>query len=126
MSKILIVDDALFVRRMIKGALEPLGFNIIGEAENGQVGLQMIEELKPDLVTLDIVMPEMDGIEMLSALRDKHMNTKVIMITAVDQRDMMLKAMKFGISDFIVKPFEEERVISAVEKALERPEEVNK
>lgn len=120
MTSILIVDDALFMRKLIRDALEPLGFEIVGEAENGAEGLEKFEALKPDVTTLDIVMPEMNGIEMLGEIRRKHPEAKVIMITAVDQRDMMLDAMRLGVADFIVKPFDEERVVAAVEKAANR------
>ncbi len=120
MSTVLIVDDALFMRKMIRGALEPLGFDIIGEAQNGEEGIKMFEQHHPDLTTLDIVMPEMDGLEVLKEIREKDSNAKVVMITAVDQREPMLKAMKLGVADFIVKPFDENRIVSAVEKALGR------
>ncbi|OVE81424.1 two-component system response regulator [bacterium M21] len=120
MAKVLIVDDALFMRRMIRNALEPLGFEIVGEASNGVEGLQMFNELSPDITTLDIVMPEMDGIETLEKIREQSPDAKIIMITAVDQRDSMLQAMKLGVSDFVVKPFDEDRIISAAEKALGR------
>lgn len=120
MSSVLIVDDALFMRQMIRDALEPLGFDEVLEAENGREGLEMFVKHKPDITTLDIVMPEMDGIEVLQGIRSRSKDAKVIMITAVDQREMMLQSMKLGINDFIVKPFEEERVISTVEKVLQR------
>ena len=120
MVKVLIVDDALFMRRMIRMALEPLGFEIVGEAENGRVGVEQFKKLKPDLVTMDIVMPEMDGLEALEAIRAEDPEAKVIMITAVDQRESMLKAMKLGVSDFVVKPFDDDRIISAAEKAIGR------
>lgn len=118
MNKILIVDDALFMRNLIRDALEPLGFVIAGEAENGVEAVNKFQSLHPDLTTLDIIMPEMDGLEALKAIRGFSSDAKVIMITAVDQRDAMLQAMKLGVSDFIVKPFDDRRVISAVEKAL--------
>jgi two-component system, chemotaxis family, chemotaxis protein CheY len=120
MAKVLIVDDALFMRRMIRGALEPLGFEIVDEAENGRVAVEKYKELRPDLTTLDIVMPEMDGIEALKEIREHDPDAGVIMITAVDQRASMLQAMKLGVSDFVVKPFDEDRIISAAEKVLGR------
>jgi two-component system chemotaxis response regulator CheY len=117
-NRILIVDDALFMRRMIRNALEPLGYDIVGEAENGQEALNKFEELTPDLVTLDIIMPDIDGLEALSRIRAKSDAVKVIMVTAIDQREAMINAMRNGVSDFIVKPFDDDRVISAVQKAL--------
>ncbi len=120
MHKILIVDDALFMRRLIREALEPVGFEVIGEAENGLEALKLFESMKPDLMTLDIIMPEMDGIQVLQEIRKTDKEAKIVMITAVDQRDCMLKAMSLGVSDFIVKPFDDTRVVSAVEKAIGR------
>ncbi len=120
MHRILIVDDALFMRRLIREALEPVGFEIVGEAENGLEALKIYDAEKPDLMTLDIIMPEMDGIQVLQEIRKKYPDAKIIMITAVDQRDCMLKAMSLGVSDFIVKPFDDTRVVSAVEKAIGR------
>lgn len=117
-NRILIVDDALFMRRMIRKALEPLGYEIVGEAENGKEAIEKFEELTPDLVTLDIIMPDIDGLEALSQIREKSGEVKVIMVTAIDQRESMIKAMKNGVSDFIVKPFDDDRVVSAVQKAL--------
>lgn len=120
MPEVLIVDDALFMRKLIRDALEPLGFVVVGEAANGREALERFSELAPDLVTLDIVMPEMDGLEALKQIRMQDEEAKVIMITAVDQRDAMLTAMNLGVADFVVKPFEPERIVSAVEKALGR------
>jgi len=119
-TRVLIVDDALFMRKLIREALTPYGFNIVGEAENGEQGVNMYKELNPDLVTLDIVMPEMDGIQALTALKKWNNQAKVIMITALEQRDLMLQAVRLGVSDFIVKPFTDDRVLSAIEKALGR------
>ncbi|MBF0120584.1 MAG: response regulator [Desulfobacterales bacterium] len=120
MSTVLIVDDALFMRKKVRDALEPFGFKIIGEAQNGKDAVKKFEELNPDVITLDIVMPEMDGIEVLAKIREKNKSIPIIMITAIDQRESMLKAMKLGITDFIVKPFDNNRVVSAVQKAVQR------
>ncbi len=117
--KILIVDDALFMRAMLRKALEPLGYEI-QEAENGRLAVEQCRAWKPDLITLDIVMPEMDGLEALAIIRKESPATRVVMVTAVDQRNLMRQAMDLGISDFIVKPFDENRVISAVDRALAR------
>lgn len=118
MSKILIVDDALFMRKMIRDALEPLGYEIAGEGQDGREALDLYEETHPDLTTLDIIMPGMDGLETLRELRKRDPEAKVIMITAVDQKPMMQEAMRLGVSDFIVKPFDDTRVVSAIQKAL--------
>jgi two-component system, chemotaxis family, chemotaxis protein CheY len=120
MIKILVIDDAIFMRKLIKDALAPLGVEIVGEAANGKIGLEMFHRLQPDLVTLDIVMPEMDGLQTLEAIRSTHPKFPVIMISALDQREQMLKAMNLGASEFIVKPFDHARVASAVNNALER------
>jgi two-component system, chemotaxis family, chemotaxis protein CheY len=119
-TRILVVDDALFMRKLIRDALDPYGFTIVGEAENGQQGVAMFRDLKPDIVTLDIVMPEMDGLQALAALKQENRDARVIMITALEQRDLMLEAVRLGATDFIVKPFSEDRVLSAIEKALGR------
>ncbi len=120
MSSILIVDDALFMRNMIRSALEPLAFDTIVEAQNGREALEKFKELQPDVVTLDVVMPEMDGLATLEAIRGAAPEAQVIMVTALDQRETMLRAMQLGVSDFVVKPFDDDRVVSAVEKALAR------
>ncbi len=120
MSSVLIVDDALFMRKLIREALEPLGFNIAGEAQNGAEAINSYNILKPDLITMDIVMPDMDGLQALKIIRETSTDVRVIMITAVDQRDSMLEAMRLGVSDFVVKPFDDDRIVSAVEKAMSR------
>ena len=126
MATVLIVEDALFMRRTIRGALEPLGFEIVGEASSGEQGLEMFKKFKPDLTTMDIVMPGMDGIEALTAIRKESPDAKVIMITAIDQRESMLAAMHLGISDFVVKPFDDNRIISAAENALGKKYNIQK
>lgn len=118
MTRILIVDDALFMRKLIRDALEPLGFTICGEAGDGNIAIEKFRELRPDLTTLDIVMPNADGLAALAGIRQIDPKAKVIMVTAVDQREAMLRAMHLGVSDFIVKPFDADRILSAVEKAL--------
>jgi len=117
--KVLIVDDALFMRATLRKALEPLGYEI-REAENGVQAIEIAGEWSPDLITMDIVMPEMDGLQALAEIRRSASQVRVVMVTAVDQREPMQEAMRLGISDFIVKPFDENRVISAVDRALSR------
>lgn len=118
MSGILIVDDAAFMRMMIKDILTKNGFNVIAEAENGAVAVQKYVETKPDLVIMDITMPEMDGIEAVKQIRQQDPSAKIIMCSAMGQQAMVIDAIQAGAKDFIVKPFQPERVIEAVKKAL--------
>ena len=117
-KNILISDDAAFMRRMIKDILTKNGYNVVGEAENGKVAVDKYTELKPDLVLMDITMPEMDGIESLKAIRAKDPNACVIMCSAMGQQAMVIEAIQSGAKDFIVKPFQAERVLEAVKKVI--------
>lgn len=117
-KRILIVDDAAFMRMMIKDILTKHGYEVVGEAENGNVAVQMYNELRPDLVTMDITMPELDGLGALKAIRQLDPEAKVIMCSAMGQQSMVVDAIKSGAKDFIVKPFQPDRVIAAVEKTL--------
>ncbi|KPJ89208.1 MAG: chemotaxis protein CheY [Spirochaetes bacterium DG_61] len=117
-KRILIVDDATFIRTMVKDILEPKGFEIAGEATNGLEAVTKFEELKPDLVTMDITMKEKDGLEAARDILMRHPDARIIMVTALGQEKMLLDSIKLGVRDFVVKPFQPERIISAVEKAL--------
>lgn len=117
-KRILIVDDAAFMRMMLKDILTKNGFTVVGEAENGQVAVEKYQEVKPDLVTMDITMPEMDGITALREVRRIDPTAKVIMCSAMGQQSMVIDAIQAGAKDFIVKPFQPERVLEAVTKAL--------
>ena len=117
-KNILICDDAAFMRMMIKDILTKNGYNVVGEAENGKVAVDKYMELKPDLVLMDITMPEMDGIESLKAIRAKDPNACVIMCSAMGQQAMVIEAIQSGAKDFIVKPFQAERVLEAVKKVI--------
>jgi two-component system chemotaxis response regulator CheY len=117
-KKILIVDDATFMRTMVKDILVPKGYEIAGEATNGNEAMQKYEELKPDLVTMDITMKEKDGLEAARDILLKYPDARIIMVTALGQEKMLVDSIKLGVKDFVVKPFEPERIISAVEKAL--------
>ncbi|HEY4565820.1 response regulator [Planococcaceae bacterium Storch 2/2-2] len=117
-KKILIVDDAAFMRMMIKDILEKNGFEVVGEAENGAQAVEKYFELSPDLVTMDITMPEMDGITALKEIKAKDAGATVIMCSAMGQQAMVIDAIQAGAKDFIVKPFQADRVIEAIEKAL--------
>ena len=117
-KSVLICDDAAFMRVMIKDILTKNGYNVVGEAENGNVAVDKYTELKPDLVLMDITMPEMDGIESLKAIRAKDPNACVIMCSAMGQQAMVIEAIQSGAKDFIVKPFQAERVLEAVKKVI--------
>lgn len=119
MAKVLIVDDSRTSRRMLREILENMGHEVIGEATNGEEGYLMFKELKPDLVTLDITMPKMDGIEALMLIKKYDSNAEVIMITAAGQKDKMIQAVKYGASEFITKPYERDEVEKIIVQILE-------
>lgn len=116
--RILVVDDASFMRMMIKEILSKNGFEVVGEAADGAQAVDMFKELAPDLVTMDITMPEMDGIAALKEIKKVDGNAKVIMCSAMGQQAMVIDAIQAGAKDFIVKPFQADRVIEAVKKTL--------
>ncbi len=117
-NKILIVDDAAFMRMMIKDILSKNGYEVVGEANDGAQAIERYKELKPDLVTMDITMPEMDGILALKEIKKFDGNAKVIMCSAMGQQAMVIDAIQAGAKDFIVKPFQADRVIEAIKKTL--------
>lgn len=117
--KILICDDSIFMRTMLKQHLNSIGnVEIVGEAGNGVEAVKQYIALKPDVVTMDITMPEKDGIQALKEIRQKDVNAKVIMCSAMGQQAMVIEAIQLGAKDFIVKPFNSERVKSALEKVM--------
>lgn len=117
-QRILIVDDAAFMRMMVKDILSKNGFEVVGEAENGKVAIEKYKELKPDLITMDITMPEMDGIAAVKKIKEIDDSARIIMCSAMGQQAMVIDAIQAGAKDFIVKPFQPDRVIEAVRKAL--------
>ncbi len=117
-KNILVCDDAAFMRMMVKDILTKGGYNVVGEAENGAVAVQKYAELKPDLVTMDITMPEMDGIQALKKIREMDAGATVIMCSAMGQQAMVIEAIQSGAKDFIVKPFQADRVLEAVKKII--------
>ena len=117
-KNILICDDAAFMRMMIKDILTKNGYNVVGEAENGAKGVEKYNELKPDLVLMDITMPEMDGIAALKAIKANDPGASVIMCSAMGQQAMVIESIQSGAKDFIVKPFQADRVIEAVKKVV--------
>ena len=117
-KKVLIVDDAAFMRMMLKDILTKNGYEVVGEAENGAKAVEKYEEVTPDLVTMDITMPEMDGISALKNIRSIDSNAKVVMCSAMGQQAMVIEAIQAGARDFIVKPFQADRVLEAVKKVI--------
>ena len=117
-KNILICDDASFMRMMMKDILTKNGYNVVGEAENGVKAVEAYSECNPDLVLMDITMPEMDGIGALKGIREKDPNASVIMCSAMGQQAMVIEAIQSGAKDFIVKPFQAERVLEAVKKVI--------
>ena len=117
-KNILICDDAAFMRMMIKDILTKNGYNVAGEAENGAKAVEKYAEVKPDLVLMDITMPEMDGIQALKEIKKLDGNAKVIMCSAMGQQAMVIESIQAGAKDFIVKPFQAERVLEAVKKVI--------
>ena len=120
-KRILITDDAAFMRMMLKDILSKNGYEIAGEAENGKVAIEKYNELKPDLVTLDITMPELDGIGALKGIKAADPNAVCIMCSAMGQQAMVIESIQAGAKDFIVKPFQADRVLEAVKKAIGSP-----
>lgn len=116
MSKILIVDDSRTSRKILRGILEDAGHEIVGEAVDGSDGVIKFKQLKPDLVTLDITMPVMDGLSALKSIKEIDADAKVIMVTAAGQQNKMVEAIKLGASEFVTKPFEGEDIVKLVNK----------
>ena len=117
-KNILICDDAAFMRMMIKDILTKKGYNVCGEAENGLKAVEKYNELKPDLVLMDITMPEMDGIQALKNIKAANPGAMVIMCSAMGQQAMVIESIQAGAKDFIVKPFQADRVLEAVKKVV--------
>lgn len=116
--RVLVVDDAAFMRMMVKDILSKNGYEVVGEAENGLKAVEKWQELKPDLTTMDITMPEMDGITAVKEIKKMDPAAKVIMCSAMGQQAMVVEAIQAGARDFIVKPFQPDRVLEAVRKAV--------
>ncbi len=115
---ILIVDDAAFMRMMIRDVLSKNGYEVLGEAENGQKAIEKYKELTPDLVIMDITMPEVDGIQAVKEIKKISPDAKIVMCSAMGQQAMVIEAIQAGARDFIVKPFQADRVIEAVKKVI--------
>ena len=116
MAKVLIVDDAAFMRISIKNMLTKNGYEVVGEAENGLIGVEMYKDLRPDIVTMDITMPEMSGLDALKEITKVDPQAKVVMVSAMGQEAMVREAIVSGAKGFIVKPFKEDGIIAAMKK----------
>ena len=116
----LVVDDAIFMRTVLKKMLTEAGFTVVGEAGNGLQAIEMAQMLQPNIVTLDITMPEMDGIQAIDKILEVSPDTKIIMCSAMGQHTKVVEAIKRGAKDFIVKPFEKTRVLQAIYNVMNR------
>lgn len=118
MAKILVVDDAKFLRMTLSNILRKANHEIIGEAENGKEAIELYRELQPDLVTMDITMPIMSGLDAVREIKKEFPSAKIIMCSAMGQQKMVVEAIEAGAKDFIIKPFDEARVIDSINRVL--------
>jgi len=117
-ARILIVDDALFMRNMLRNIFSESGFDVVGEAQNGNEAIEKYQALAPDLVTMDIVMPEKNGIEALKEIMSQDDKAKIVICSALGQESLIMEALEAGARDFIVKPFKPPKVIEVAQKVL--------
>lgn len=115
-KKVLIVDDSMYMRTLIKEALEEAGYEIIGEAANGESAIDMALEMDPDLITLDNILPDMIGIDILKVIKEEGLHSKVVMVSAVGQQSVINEGMELGASDYIVKPFTSDHLVEVMNK----------
>ena len=118
MAKILIVDDSRTSRKMLRNILESNGHEIVDEAVNGQDGVQKFQALKPDVITLDITMPVVDGVEALKMIKALDANSKVVMVTAAGQKNKMIDCIKAGANEFLTKPFDQQEILDVIAKMV--------
>ncbi len=117
-KRILIVDDSLYMRTIIKDTLTENGYEVIGQAANGETAIDMALDLEPDLITLDNILPDMLGLDILKTLRDESLTSKILIISAVGQQSVVQEGLKLGAEDYIVKPFTSEQLLDAVKRAF--------
>lgn len=120
MKSLLVVDDAMIMRRLIREVAVEAGWEVVGEASNGREALELYLRLRPDLVTMDVVMPEMTGLEALRAIRAADPQARIVMVTALDQKQTLAESIRDGALDFVVKPFERQRIAGVLEKVGNR------
>ena len=121
MANVLIVDDALFMRKILADILTGEGHKIVGEAENAKEAIELYKKLKPDIVTMDIIMPEIDGIDTLKAIKQilkSDKDAKIVIVSAMGQQDMVVESIQAGAKDFIVKPFQRSRITESITRLL--------
>ncbi len=120
MGRLMVVDDSMFMRRLIRQAATEAGWEVVGEAGNGREAVELFPQVQPDLVTMDVVMPEMSGLEALRKIRELDPNAQVVMVTALDQKQTLLDSIRDGAIDFIVKPFDQARIVGLLAKVSQR------
>ncbi|RME90778.1 MAG: response regulator [Candidatus Hydrogenedentota bacterium] len=121
-ARVLIVDDSGYMRQIIRKYLEPKGFIVVGEAQDGWEAIQLFDKLRPDIVTMDISMKRMGGIEATKQIKAIDPNAKIVMVSALGEARFIKEAIKAGAADFIIKPFVEERLISSLENLIKKEE----
>lgn len=124
-KRLLVIDDALIIREMIKDAAREDGWEIAGHATNGQDGIEQFERLRPDAVTLDLVMPEFDGMHALRGIKESNRHAQVLIVSALDQAEILKEALRAGAADFIAKPFKKARLLAALQKIAARNGQTN-
>lgn len=118
-AKILIADDCAYMRSILKDLLLRNGYDVIGEAENGKEVLDLYRKLKPDVVAIDIIMPEMSGIQALKEIKENYPEARVVMSASMGQQNLVVEAIRAGAADFFIKPVQADRVVEAIDKALQ-------
>lgn len=113
-KKVLIVDDSMYMRKLIREALEKEGFEIVGEAENGEIAIDLALSLNPELITLDNILPDMIGLDILKVIKEEGLTSRVIMISAVGQQSVINQGLELGASDYIIKPFTSEKLLEVI------------
>ena len=119
-AKILIADDSAYMRSILKDLLLRNGYDVIGEAENGREVIELYGKLKPDVIAMDIMMPEMSGTQALKELKERYPEARVVMSAAMGQQNLVVEAIRAGAAEFFIKPVQAERVVEAIDKALQR------